>query len=311
MPIYFLSPNPEQKEALDELEKLISVLEIKPSKKLKRNVRFVRGFTRGLLIAGKKYSEHKARAKAIQSINKIEIKEVKSSEMHDEEKKQPASSNNLPISPLMPLPPPPPPARTISSMPMPGSNIKGGGKSFENFIQKVSKDGGVLKFNIIEPEMEPVDWKIFNEVKSKLKQQIIKNPNALEGDAFLMNEIKNTCQRLKIKYSDSYLKKIKYYLIKYIKGFGKMDPLISNPDISEIICNSYNDVKVKYKNELISTNIQFDTNEELDNFLLNVAEKSNKELSENNPELITILQNLKISAFFNPIMGSRFIITKQ
>ena len=303
MPIHFLSPNPEQKEALDELEKLLEVLDRKPSKNLRRNTRFVRKFTRGMLFAGKKYSGKTTQLKA--QFEQIETKQLMPEVreriiVHERQKVQQQKT------PPMPPPPPPPPVA-----PEQGINIKGGGKSFDSFVQKVSKENGVLKFNIIEPEMESVDWKIFNEVKSRLKQQIIKDPGFLEKENPLIDEIKATCKKLNIKYSESYLKKIKYYLVKYLKGFGKMDPLIKNSDVSEIICNSYNNIRVKYQNELIPTNIQFDTNEELDNFILNLAEKSNKKISELQPDLQLMFSNLKISAFYNPIMGSRFTIVKQ
>ncbi len=298
MPIHFLSPNPEQKKSLDELENLLEVLERKPSRRLRRDIRFVKSFTRAMLIAGKEHSKPTAKIRI--QIPKIEIKQ---------EEKYMMDKSQLSKIPLPP-PPPPPPVRASTQAPL-GINIKGGGKSFESFMQKVSKENGILKFNIIEPEMESVDWKIFNDVKGKFKQEIIKNPGVLEKEDFLIDEIKKTCNNLKIKYSDSYLKKIKYYLVKYIKGFGKMDPLINNPDVSEIICNSYNNIEVKYRNELIPTNIQFDTNEELDNFILNIAEKSNKRISEEDPQLETVLHSLKISAFYNPIMGSRFAIVKQ
>ncbi len=314
MPIHFLSPNPEQKEALDELEKLIKILEIRPNKKLKRNVRFVKGFTRALLMvgksrAGKKYSRPEIRIET--KIPEAGVKQLGSElEKHTGQKVQENQFSRIPPLPPLPPLPPPVPARSAQVASL-GINIKGGGKSFESFVQKVSKENGTLKFNIIEPGMELMDWKIFSYVKAKLKQQIIRDPIVLEREDFLMEEIKDACQKLNIKYSDSYLRKIKYYLIKYIKGFGKIDPLIKDPDISEIICNSYNSINVKYKNELIPTNIQFDTNEELDNLILNMAEKSNKEVSEANPELAVVLQNLKISAFYNPIMGSRFTIAKQ
>ncbi len=305
MPIQFLSPNPEQKEALDELEKLISVLEIRPNKKLKRNVRFVKGFTKALLVAGRNYS-NTTRIK----IPRVEIKHIESAEKHEEPKIQVSKNPSVIDIPSMPPPPPPAPISTKIAETQ-AINIKGGGKSFDDFVQKVSKENGMLRFNIIEPEMEPIDWKILNYVKANLKQQIIKDPAVLERESFLIDEIKKACQMLKIKYSDSYLRKIKYYLVKYIKGFGKIEPLLKDSDISEIICYSYNDIKVRYKNEMIPTNIQFDTNEELDNFILNLAEKSNKTVSETNPELKTVFQNLRISAFYNPIMGSRFTITKQ
>src|SRR3989344_1151495 len=311
-PIHFLSPNPEQKEALDELEKLLEVLERKPSRRLERNTRFVKGFARALLIAGR---EHSNKARIRIRIQKAEAKQagLRLEKFAEEGKQLPKIPTSFPLPPV----PPPPSHGQIQTQTQPqtaatsGINIKGGGKSFESFVQKFSKENGVLRFNIIEPEMEPADWRIFNYVKGRLKQQIIKNPALLENENFLLGEIKNTCQSLKMKYSDSYLRKIKYYLVKYIKGFGKIDPLIKDPDVSEIICDSYDNIKVKYKDELISTNIQFDTNEELDNFILNVAEKSNRKVSETDPELTMILQGMKISAFYNPIMGSRFTIAKQ
>src|SRR3989344_4902954 len=246
MSIHFLSPNPEQKEALDELEKLIKVLEIKPSRKLVRNVRFVKSFTRALIIAGKNYSKQRARAQT------QFIKTRESYTQPKAEKIEQETKTHISPRPAMPLPPLPPPAPALASQiqtaptPTSGINIKGGEKSFESFVQKVSKENGMLKFNIIEPEMESADWRIFNNVKAKLKQQIIKDPSVLEREDFLINEVRNICQKLNIKYSDSYLRKIKYYLVKYIKGFGKVDPLIKNPDISEIICNSYSDIKIKY-----------------------------------------------------------------
>ena len=57
MTIQFLPPNPEQKEALDELEKLLEVLNKPVSKELKHNIKFVRKFTKSLFLAGRSYRE--------------------------------------------------------------------------------------------------------------------------------------------------------------------------------------------------------------------------------------------------------------
>ncbi|MBI2507447.1 hypothetical protein HYV89_00665 [Candidatus Woesearchaeota archaeon] len=308
MPIHFLSPNPEQKEAFDELEKLLGILDQKPSKDLIRNARFIRKFTKAMLLAGKK-SSPSSRFKT-QYLKRGQASPIIMERKVIPEKPQ-AQPQKIPAVQSMPLPPPPPSPAPMLFQAEQGINIKGGGKSFNSFVQKVSKEEGILRFSIIEPEMESVDWKIFNEVKAKLKQQIIKDPGVLDKESYLIDEIKDVCKKINAKYSDSYLRKIRYYLVKYIKGFGKVDPLIKDPDVSEIICSSYNNIKVRYKSELIPTNIQFDTNEELDNFIINLAEKSNKKISEIQPDLQMVFNNLKISAFYNPIMGSRFTIAKQ
>ncbi|MBI2105951.1 hypothetical protein HYT56_03895 [Candidatus Woesearchaeota archaeon] len=316
MTIQFISPNPEQKKALDELEKLLSILDKEPSKELRQNVRFVKSFTKSLLFAGKNYPSRPRTKRFEKSYEHAELKNFEQEPerkivTHGEWDKFPRKiilHENLPEAP--PLPPAPPAVIPIQNKEA-GMNVKGGGINFQDFMLTISKENGILKFNIVEPEMESTDWKIFQQVKNKLKQQIISNPEVLEQESFLINEIKNTCNELNIKYSDSYLKKIKYFLVKYIKGFGKIDPLINNPDVSEIICSSYDDIKVKYKKEILKTNIQFDTNEELDNFIINMADKINLKISEENPALEGIYKNLKVSAFYNPIMGSRFTIIKQ
>ena len=114
MPIHFLSPNPEQKEALDELEKLLEVLDKKPSKNLMRNTRFIRKFTRGMLIAGKRYSGTATKFRGQYQ----QIERVRPRVMH--EKPQ------IPLQKISPVPPsPPPPMPIIAGIAGQGINIKG------------------------------------------------------------------------------------------------------------------------------------------------------------------------------------------
>jgi hypothetical protein len=314
MSIHFLSPNPEQKQTLDELEKLLDLLKVKPNRKLKQNSRFVKNFTKALLITAKKHKTAPAKP--------IETKSLPPTEMHAAQplpgvthQIHPFKSEGLHdsfrdrISQKLP-PPPPPPMPSVPQMPKaPTTPVKRGGPP--TIKPKLTKEKGVLKFNVLEPQMESLDWKIFKDVKTKMKAKIMENPTVLENENFLTEEIKKSCNTLKVKYSDSYLQKIKYYLIKYTKGYGKIDPLMQEPKITEIICNSYSDLKVNYDGETLATNISFDTNEELDNFILNLSEKFHKPVSETAPELEVSTPELKVSAFYNPIMGSKFTIKKQ
>lgn len=308
MTIQFLPPNPEQKQSLDELEKLLAILSQPVSKELKQNIRFVKRFTKALFLAGKSYKPSIDRPKLVHEIRGFdnpEIPSIKTAQMPE---------INLPKLQAPPIAPRPPQApRPISNIEEP-LIIPSQGFTAPELIQEAPQtviENNILKFNIIEPRMEPTDWKIFSMVKRNLKEKILSSPDILQNQNFLVEEIKKTCKELNIKYSDSYLQKISYYLTKYQKGYGKIDPLIKDRDITEITCNSYNDLQVKYKGSMLKTDISFDSNEELDNFLLNLAEKSNKAFSESNPELTFNLNGLIIQVFYNPIMGSRFTIRKQ
>src|SRR3989344_9634289 len=97
MPIQFLSPNPEQKEALDELEKLLEVLERKPSRRQKNNIRFVKSFTQALLVAGKNRSSSSVKTKKFQKSVEIEVKPAE--EKVIEEKKTPSKNNSSSSAP--------------------------------------------------------------------------------------------------------------------------------------------------------------------------------------------------------------------
>ena len=297
MTIQFLPPNPEQKEALDELEKLLEVLNKPVSKELKHNIKFVRKFTKSLFLAGRSYREM-PKPKLTHEIRGFEQEKMEISKMPEISKNQiPSQKMQIPQAPI--APPAPQAAKIELTQELPSQ------------ISQPVKENGILKFNVLEPIMESADWKIFNIVKNNFKQKILLNPEVLQNNDFLTEEIKNTCKELKIKYSESYLQKITYYINKYLKGYGKIDPLINNPNVAEIICNSYNDIRVNYQGELLKTDIYFESNEELDNFLLNIAEKSKKELSDKNPQLSVSFMGLNIEAFYNPIMGSKFTIRKQ
>ena len=300
MTIQFIPPNPEQKRALEELENLLAILNKPITKELKQNKIFVKYFTKALFLAGKSYKKQ-----PVKTLPKV-THEVRGFDQSLQKNMEEIQIPNLPSikSPI-------PQAPRIPSAPKPLTDIIPEQPAQIQDLNNFIIEGNILKFNILEPVMESLDWKIFSIVKNDLKEKIISNPNILQNQNFLMEEIQKTCKELKIKYSDNYLQKIKYYLTKYLKGYGKIDPLIQDSNITEIIASSYSNIQVRYKNELLNTNIAFDSNEELDNFLINLAEKSGKSLSDSNPELNINFQGLRIEAFYNPIMGSKFTIRKQ
>lgn len=284
MTIQFLYPNPKQKEMLDELEKINYILNKPLSPELKKNMRFVKNFTLSLFKITKAKQIKKDKHEALQIPTKpLEIKSLP----------QPKE-----IKPLAP-PPPPPPSISVQL------------HSSQPISTKLKKEGDLLKYESLEPEMENKDWKIFTQVKNTIKTQLQKDPNVLENESFLEKEIQKIAKELKIKTSPDYTKKIKYYLIKNIKGFGKIDPLIQDEKVTSIICNAYDNISVVYDSEPLQTNIKFRTNQEMNSFVVNLAEKFDKKLSENTPSLQFSTNKYKININYNPLMGrSSFRIDK-
>jgi len=256
MTIKFLYPNHEQKEIIDELEKITDILSKPVSQQLKKNMHFVNKFTHALLRAGKPYTESKQEF-----------------EPHFRETKPYIPSKTITKKIELPKktipPPPPPPLLSIEKHP----NLP--------VYTKLKKEDNLLKYESLEPEMQQQDWKIFSKVKAVIKQQLLQNPNILENESFISNEVQKAAKELKIKITPDYTKKIQYYLIKNIN------------------------------NENLSTNIQFETNEEMNNFILIIAERFNKQISEETPSLEFTTPLFKISINYAPLMGrSSFRIDK-
>jgi hypothetical protein len=278
MPINFLYPDPSKDKIMDELDKLVSILQKPKTPELKRNIRIVRNFTKALFIVSHK---------------KLPVRISK----------QPITQQPLPTQQKAPLPPPPPAPKEVPKT-LPNEEIP------QNTITQLKKEGDELKYNSIEPVMQSLDWKIYNHLRPIVKEALKKDPKTIEDQPFLEKEIKKITKELKIEFSNDYIKKIKYYLTKNMKGFGKVDPLIKDERVKKIICNSYSEIKVIFENETLKTNIKFDSNEGLNNFIEGLAEKYGKEVSDSNPKLELKLPNMEIKADYNPLTTSSFVITK-
>jgi len=68
------------------------------------------------------------------------------------------------------------------------------------------------KYNIKEPELKESDIKLLNEVKSL----------NIEEKEKLVNSIKDLCKKYNIQYSDEYYDKIRYFLVRDFKKYGKI-----------------------------------------------------------------------------------------
>ena len=285
--IKFLYHDTDKDKVLEELDRIVKILQKPADPEVKKNVKFLRRFTKSLFIVSHKRTKvpHKMQTYSRQIIPQM--------------------------SPVMaragiPLPPPPP----RPSMDKVENNANNR-EIEQNHISKLKKENGQVIFDIIEPRMEAIDWQIYNELRPIVKEAVKKDPEIVDRPDFIPGKVREIASNLKIKYSPDYIKKIKYYLEKNIKGFGKIDALMRDSRVKKIICSSYNELKVVFEGEVLPTNIVFDSNEELNNFILGVAEKYGSKVSETEPILKINLPNMDITAEYSPLTTSSFTIIKK
>jgi len=290
----FLYPDPTRDKVMEELDRLVAVLDKPKNPEIEKNIRFLRNFTKSLfMIAHKKplrpkFSRIIEEHRQLESSKPIEIKQ-----------------ETKPLPPKI-LPPPPLPSPKPISLP-PKMKLP---EIEKNNIIQLKKENNTLIYDVVEPRMESMDWQIYNELKPVIQETIKKNPNIIQDQNFIPSEIQKIAKRLKIKYSPDYARKIKYYLEKNLKGYGKLDPLIRDNRVRKIICNSYDDIKVVFESETLPTNIEFDSNEELNNFIVNLAERNGKKISELEPYLEIKNPIMEVRVNYSPLTTSSFTITK-
>ena len=194
----FLYPDPTRDKVMEELDRLVAVLDKPKNPEIEKNIRFLRNFTKSLfMIAHKKplrpkFSRIIEEHRQLESSKPIEIKQ-----------------ETKPLPPKI-LPPPPLPSPKPISLP-PKMKLP---EIEKNNIIQLKKENNTLIYDVVEPRMESIDWQIYNELKPVMQETIKKNPNIIQDQNFIPSEIQKIAKRLKIKYSPDYARKIKYYLLE-------------------------------------------------------------------------------------------------
>ena len=170
----FLYPDPTRDKVMEELDRLVAVLDKPKNPEIEKNIRFLRNFTKSLfMVAHKKqlrpkFSRTIEEYRPLESSKPIEIKQ----------ETKPLPSKILP-------PPPLPHSKPISLPPkMKLPEIE------KNNIIQLKKENNTLIYDVVEPRMESIDWQIYNELKPVMQETIKKNPNKIQDQNIIPSKSK-------------------------------------------------------------------------------------------------------------------------
>ena len=157
------------------------------------------------------------------------------------------------------------------------------------------------KYTLIEPQINDNDNKVLAKV-------LRKKPKNMEKGWNLINKYG---KRFNIP-PDNFTS-IKYYVVNFLFGLGKIEPLVYDKDISEIICEGINKpIKVRYADKILGTNIIYTNKEDLDNFIYDVAYRSKQKINKRKPTATFSYRemNFECAVGFEKNSDSRFTIKK-
>jgi len=144
---------------------------------------------------------------------------------------------------------------------------------------------GEYKYVLDELQLDPLERGVYNRILEILLAEI-ESPKeeVLDPRRFFAEEAKKIVDKYRI--SLGWLPDVSWYKILYhaerdLVGFGRIDPLMRDPNIEDISCDGVNrPVYIWHRNyESIETNLEFGNDEELDNVVVKLVHMAGKHVS--------------------------------
>ena len=144
---------------------------------------------------------------------------------------------------------------------------------------------GEYKYISDEIQLDPLERDVYNRVLEILLAEI-ESPKEeiLDPRKFFAEEAKKIVDKYRISLGwlpDLSWYKILYHAERDLVGFGRIDPLMRDPNIEDISCDGVDrPAYVWHRNyESIEANLEFETDEELDNMVVKLVHMAGKHVS--------------------------------
>jgi len=139
-----------------------------------------------------------------------------------------------------------------------------------------------LWYQVIEPHLGGFEMDFLEEIRSRLRDALLVEDIKREEDKeeILVKNVRSIVRDYAIDVDVPTLEKILYYTVRDFIKFGKLDALMHDSTIEDISCNGF-DIPIylyhkKYLN--IPTSVVFEE-DELDSFIIRLAQRSGKHIS--------------------------------
>jgi archaeal flagellar protein FlaI len=197
---------------------------------------------------------------------------------------------NLTIKKKTPKTPnPPEPELTLQQKTLPkGVKIAEKYPLYEPFSQvAIVQDPktGEHKYILDELQLDPMEKGVYKRVLEILLAEIQSPKNEItDPRKFFAEEARKIVNKYRITLGwlpDVSWYKILYHAERDLVGFGKIDPLMHDPNIEDISCDGVNKpVYIWHRTfESIETNLQFESDEDLDNLVVKLVHMAGKHVS--------------------------------
>ena len=178
-----------------------------------------------------------------------------------------------------------------------------------------------LKYDVVEPDLTESDKKLLNIFKEFIRDKLDIDFAAVkkfEARNYLYKKIDDALEYFRVDVPETLIKIFRYYINRDFLGLEKIEPLLQDEHIEDISCDGTNTpIYIVHRDPRfgsIKTNIVFEEAEELDSFVMKLAQRCGRDISMAHPLLNGILpDNSRVQATLATDIarkGSNFTIRK-
>ncbi len=158
-------------------------------------------------------------------------------------------------------------------------------KPFAMVFILYSENTNEYLYYLLEPKLEKGEKLVLDELKSIIMKKILFSPVDGRNKCEVLEEIlTQTLDEYDINIDKATFSKFYYYIVRDFLGFYKIDGIMRDPYVEDISCDGW-DIPIfvyHWNYGSIKTNVKMGR-EELDSFVIKLAQKSGKHISVSNP----------------------------
>ncbi len=148
------------------------------------------------------------------------------------------------------------------------------------------------RYHVVEPELDEVEQELlenlFSDVRDTLVYEAEYDPQ--DAESVLRERARLLLEEYGADVDANTFNRLFYYLYRAFEGFEKIDPLMHDSHIEDISCDGYEIPLFVYHDDYtdIETNLSYEQ-EELDSFVVRLAQQSGRHISIGDPVTETTL----------------------
>ncbi|WP_336036815.1 type II/IV secretion system ATPase subunit [Halobacterium yunchengense] len=173
------------------------------------------------------------------------------------------------------------------------------------------------RYHVVEPALDEFERELLETLYDDIRDALIYDAeyDPEDPERVLKDQMRALLEEYGLEVDANAFYRLFYYLHRAFEGFEKLDPLMSDPHIEDISCDGYGVPLFVYHDQYtdVETNLSFEQ-EELDGFVVRLAQQSGRHISIGNPVAETTLPDgsraeLALGEEVTP-RGSAFTIRK-